>query len=80
MQSLQIHRLLQHVLHHLAHQRMIGNLDVALDVFEARRRLRKHARQQIVRARALDLRSDALALWKTAAVAGCVRPPTSSAS
>ena len=41
---------------------MIGNLDVARHRLGARRRVRKHAGQQIVRARALDLRRDSLAL------------------
>ena len=60
-QTIKIHRFLQDVLHHFPHQGMIRNLDVALDVFKARRRLREDAGQEIFRTRALHLRSDALA-------------------
>src|SRR5260370_5222503 len=63
-QPLQVHRLLQHILHHFPHQRMIGNLNITLDVFETRGRLGKDARHQIVGTRALNLRRDALSLGK----------------
>ena len=61
-QPIQVHRFAQHVFHHFANQRMIGDLDVAFDVLLASGHLRKHAGQQIVGARALYLRSDSFAV------------------
>ncbi len=43
---------------------MVGNLDVAFDIFLARRHIGKHRRQQIVGAHALNLRRDLLAVPK----------------
>src|SRR6185437_12046673 len=61
-EPIDIHRFRKRVAHHLAHQWMIGNFNVADHRLRTRRRMRKHARQQIVRARALNLRSHTLAL------------------
>src|ERR1039458_9796177 len=44
---------------------MIRNLPLALDIFEASRRVWKHRRQQIVRPHALNLRRHFLAILKT---------------
>ena len=43
---------------------MIRNLPIALNVLKAGRRLRKHGRQQIVGAHALNLRRNFLAILK----------------
>ena len=55
----------QHVLHDLVYQRMIGNLNVSLDIFLTRGDIGKHRRQQIVRADALNLRRNLLPALKT---------------
>ena len=56
LQAVEIHRLVQAVLDRLVDQRMIGNADVADDVFLTGGLIRKHRGQQIVGAHALDLR------------------------
>ena len=61
-EAVEVHGLLQDVLHHLVDQRVIGDLDVADDGLEAGGGLGEDAGEQIVRAGALDLRRDALAL------------------
>ena len=64
LQAFEIHRFLQHIVHHFLHQRMVRNLNIALDVLEARRSLRKNAGQQIVRANSLHLRRNLLSFLK----------------
>src|ERR1700678_2200974 len=77
-QSFKIHRFLQHILHHLVDQRMVGNLNVADDGFKARCSLRKYAGHEVFRARALYLGSDPLPLGKTQQLqAASCRPPPS---
>ena len=50
LQAFKIKRLGEHILHRLANQRMIGNFDVADDIFLAGYRLRENTpRQQIFR-------------------------------
>ena len=63
--TLNIHGFGQHVLHDLVYQRMIGNLNVSLDIFLTRGDIGKHRRQQIVRADALNLRRNLLPALKT---------------
>ena len=60
-QAVDVHGLGEHVLHRFAHQRMIGNLDVAHDIFLAGERFGKDRREQIVGAHALNLRRNFLA-------------------
>ena len=78
LQSLEVHRLAEHVLHHFAHQRMVGNLDIALDILLAGRHLRKNAGQQIVRTRSLNLWSDFSYPFGTVTVANCGLHPSAS--
>src|SRR6185437_384833 len=61
-QALKVHRFLKHILHNLIDQRVGRNLDIPDDGFKTGGGLRKHARQKIFGACALDLRSDSLAL------------------
>ena len=65
LEAVEIHRLGEHVLHGLADQRMIGNLDIALDIFLAGERFGKNAREQIVGTHALNLRRNFFAALKT---------------
>ena len=64
-EAFDIQRFGEHVFHDLAHQRMVGNLDVPFDIFLARRHIGKNRGQQIVRAHALNLRRNFLAALKT---------------
>ena len=59
-----IHRLGEHILHHFAHQRMIRNLPLALNIFKARRRIGKNRSQQIVGSHSLNLRRNFLSILK----------------
>src|SRR5579859_4945075 len=61
-QAFEVHRLLQHILHHFVDQWMRGNLDVANNGLKTRRRLWKDAGEQVFGACALHLRGDAFAL------------------
>ena len=61
-ERVEVHRLLQAVAHRLRDQRMIGNLAIAGDVLEARGRVGKHRRHQVVGDHALQLRRDLLAV------------------
>ena len=54
-EAVEVHRLGQHVLHHFADERVIGNLDVAFDVLLTRGDVGEHRRQQIVGLQALDV-------------------------
>ena len=56
LQAVEIHRLVQAVLDRLVDERMVGNADVADDVFLAGGLVRKDRGEQIVGAHALDLR------------------------
>ncbi len=60
-QPVDIHRLGEHVFHHLVHQRMVRNLNIALDVLEASRHVGEDRGQKIVGSHALDLRRNLLA-------------------
>ena len=55
----------KHVFHDFAHQRMIGDLYVAFDIFLTRGHIGEYCTQQIVRAHALDLRRNFLASLET---------------
>ncbi len=57
-QPVEVHRLLQTVVHRLIDQRMVGDLAVAGDVLETRGRIRKDRGHQIVGHGALKLRSN----------------------
>jgi hypothetical protein len=61
-QSLQVHRFRQHILHHFLDQGVIGNLDIAFNVFLARGDLGENAGQQVIRSRPLHLRRNAFAV------------------
>ena len=65
LEAVEIERLGEHVLHRFANQRVIGNLDVAVDIFLAGQRFGKDAGEQIVGAHALNLRRHFLAALKT---------------
>ena len=64
-QSVNIHRLGQHVFHYLIHQRVVGNLNISHDIFLASGHIGEHRGQQIVRPHALNLRGNFLATLKT---------------
>ena len=55
-ETLEVHRFFQTIAHGLADQRVIGNLSIARNVFEARRRIGKYRGQQIVGQHPLQLR------------------------
>ena len=63
-QACEVHRLTQDILHHFANQRMIRNLNIALNILETGCRLRKYAREQIIGTRTLNLRRNLLSLLK----------------
>ena len=63
-QAIDIEGFGEHILHHLVHQRVIGNLDVAFNVLEAGGHVGKDRGQQIVGADALNLRRNLLASLK----------------
>ena len=65
LKTLDIHGFGEHVLHDFIHQRMVGNLDVSLNVFLACGYIRKDGGEKIVRAHALDLRRNFLAPLET---------------
>ena len=75
LQAIDVHRFGEHIFHHFAHQRMIGNLDFAFDVFLAGGHVGKYRSQQIVGAHALNLRRNFLAALKTQQGQGAVRIP-----
>ncbi len=54
-QAVEIHRLRQHVAHHLADERVIGNADVSLDVLLTGRHVGEDGGEQIVGEETLDL-------------------------
>ncbi len=56
---------MEHVLHDLVDERVVGDLDVSDDGLEARRRLGEDRGHQVFGAGALDLRGDAFALGHT---------------
>ena len=60
-QTFDIHRLVQAVVEGLRDQRVVGNLALADDVFQAGHLIRKHAGEQVLGAHALQLRRDLLA-------------------
>ena len=74
-EAVNIQRLGEHVFHDLGDQWMVGNLDVAFDVLEARRHIGEHRSQQIVGAHALNLRRNFLAALKTQQGQGARRIP-----
>ena len=69
----------EHVLHRLADERMIGNDDVADDIFLAGQRLRENGRQQIFRAHALNLAAALSSRPENAAAPARVPRPSASA-
>ena len=72
-----IERFGEYVFHHLAHQRMVGNLDVAFDIFLAGGDVGKDRSEKIVGAHALDLRRNFFAALKTQQSEGasCIPAP-----
>ena len=56
LQAVDIHRFGESILHHFAHQRMVGDAHLAIEIFRARGCIRKNGREQIVGAHALNLR------------------------
>ena len=79
LQALEVQGLGEHVFHRLAHQRMIGNCDVADDIFLAGERLRKNRGQQIVGAHALNLRRNFFAALEAQQAPARARRPSASA-
>ena len=77
-ETFNIERLGEHVFHYLGDQRMVGNLDIAFNVLEARRYIRKNRGQQIVGAHSLNLRRHFLAALKTQQSQGPRRVPSPS--
>ena len=63
-QTVHIHGLGEDIFHHFLDQGMIGNLNVAHNIFLAGGHIGEHRCQQIVRAHALDLRRNFLAALK----------------
>ena len=55
LESFEVHRLVEDVLHDFSDQRMVRNLDVAFDIFLAGGDIRKDRGQQIVGTNALNL-------------------------
>ena len=76
LQTVDIHRLREHILHHLVYQRMIGNLNITHDVFLAGGYVWENRGQQIIRAHALNLRRNLLAALKAQQRQSAVRIPT----
>src|SRR5438067_13651980 len=76
LQTIDVHRLGEHVFHHLIDQRMVGNLNVAHDVFLAGSYVRENRCQQIIRTHALNLRRNLLAALKAQQRESAVRVPT----
>ena len=76
LQTIDVHRLGEHVFHHLIDQRMVGNLNVAHDVFLAGSYVRENRCQQIIRTHALNLRRNLLAALKAQQRQRAVRIPT----
>ena len=74
-QPLQIHGLGENVFHDFIDQRMVGNLNVSLDILLAGGHVGKHGSQQIVGAHALNLRRNFLAALKTQQGQGARRIP-----
>ena len=64
LQAVDVHRLGEDIFHDFVHQRMIGNLNVADDVFLAGGDVGENRSQQIVGAHALNLRRNFLAALK----------------
>ena len=79
-QAVDVHRFGERVFHHLAHERVVGDFDVAGHGLGAGRGVREDAGEEIVGARALDLRSDALALLHAQQLEASGRRPSASGS
>ena len=75
LQAIDVHRLGEHVFHDFVHQRMVGNLDVAFDVFLAGGHVGEDRSQQIVGAHALNLRRNFLAALEAQQGQSAVRVP-----
>ena len=77
LQSFNVHRLGEHIFHHFAHQRMIRNLPLPINILEARCCIRKHRGQQVIRPHPLNLRRNLLAILETQQRqrSVCIPPP-----
>ena len=75
LQPFHIHRVGEHIFHDFVHQGMVGNLDVANNVFLAGGHVGEHRRQQVVGAHALNLWGDFLAGLKAQQGKGAVGVP-----
>ena len=65
LQTVDIHRFRESILHYFPNQRMVRDAHLAIEVFRARSCIRKNSREQVVGAHALNLRGDFLATLKT---------------
>ncbi len=63
-ESFDVHGFGEYIFHHLVHQRMVRNLNVALDIFLASGNIGEHRGQQIIGPHALDLRRNLLTALK----------------
>ncbi len=75
-QAVDVHGLGKGFSHRLSHQRMIGNGNVALNIFLTRSRFRKYRREQVVRPHALNLWRDFLAMIESEQGEGASYHPT----
>jgi len=74
-QAVDVHGLIHYVLHYFFDERVIGNLDVAFDVFKAGGYVGENGGEKIVAAHALNLRGDLLAVLETEESEGAVGAP-----
>ena len=79
LEPLQVHRLGERILHHLAHQGMVRDLHLAFEILRARRRVGKDRRQQVIGAHALNLRRNFPPALKAGQQPARARRPIASA-
>ena len=79
-ETLDVHCFSEDIFHHFANERVIGDSDVALDVFLACLRFGEHGGKQIVRTHALDRRRNFLATSKTQEREGAASVPAPACS
>lgn len=75
-QAVDVHGLVHYVLHYFFDERVIGNLDVAFDVFKAGGDVGEDGGKEIVGAHALDLRRNLLAVLETEESEGAIGVPS----
>ena len=75
-EAVDVHGLVHHVFHHLFHQGVVGNPDIAFDVFKAGGYVGEDGGEEIIAAHALNLRRNLLAVLKAEECEGAVGVPT----